>query len=121
MLTLLPILRQNLLVEEVEAVHGYFRCLYHFNFSLPMSRLLVVLGLRPILCILASCIFSLGFDILNSVRCSITDDNNHRKRYSHVIFYLFVSKLESYFNSFISLATLNLELIIKETSEAVRI
>jgi len=102
-------------------MNGDFGCLYGLNFSFPMSRLLVVLCLRPVLSIFASCILSFRFNFLNSVWCSITNDDNHRKRYSLVIFDLFVRKLKTNFNSFISLTALNLELIIEETSEAIGI
>jgi hypothetical protein len=100
-------------------VDGNFSSLNGFKFSFPISRLLVVLCLRPILSILASSKLSFRFNIFNSVGCSISNYDDHRKRNSLAIFNFFVSKLEANFNSFISLSTLNLKFIIKETSEAI--
>ena len=98
-----------------------FSCLNGFNFSLPMSRLLVVLCLRPVLSVFLSRVFSLHLNVFDRVGCSISNDDDHRKRHSLVVFDLLVCKLETYFNSFILPATLNLELIIEETSEAIRV
>jgi hypothetical protein len=115
------ILRQNFLIEQVEAVDRDFSCLNGFNFSLPMSRLLVIFCLGPVLSEFLSCVFSFHLNLFDCVGCSISNDDNHRKRHSFVVFDLLVCKLETYFNSFILPAALNLELIIEETSEAIRV
>lgn len=103
-------------IKNVERMYWDFSLFDWLQFLFPMSSFFVILSIFPVLRITlrSCCTLSLYFNIIDSVRWRITNDNNHGKWDTIAFFDLSVRKLETNFYSFITLTAINWESILKE-------